>query len=79
MLLQMKLVILNSAKMEANNLNMQPKHSLILIVGPTAVGKTELALQLACELNERTFLKVYNWLEYGHFYRDKNKSKNYHP
>jgi len=30
---------------------MQPKHPLILIVGPTAVGKTELAIQLAERLN----------------------------
>src|SRR3972149_11146761 len=30
---------------------MQPKHPLILIVGPTAVGKTELAIQLAEKLN----------------------------
>src|SRR5512142_1315162 len=28
-------------------LKMQSKHPLILIVGPTAVGKTELAIQLA--------------------------------
>ena len=30
---------------------MQPKPSLILIIGPTAVGKTELAIQLAERLN----------------------------
>gem|GEM_PF-3034223 len=36
------------------------KPSLILIVGPTAVGKTELAIQLAEQLDERAFLNVYN-------------------
>jgi tRNA dimethylallyltransferase len=30
---------------------MQPQHSLILIIGPTAVGKTEVAIQLAERLN----------------------------
>jgi len=32
-------------------LTMQPKPALILIVGPTAVGKTEIAIQLAEKLN----------------------------
>lgn len=32
---------------------MQPKHPLILIVGPTAVGKTELAIQLAEKFAQR--------------------------
>jgi len=32
---------------------MQPKHPLILIVGPTAVGKTEIAIQLAERFAQR--------------------------
>jgi tRNA A37 N6-isopentenylltransferase MiaA len=36
------------------------KPALILIVGPTAVGKTELAIQLAERLDERAFMNVYN-------------------
>ena len=36
------------------------KAPLILIIGPTAVGKTELAIQLAEQFNNRAFANVYN-------------------
>ncbi len=36
------------------------KPLLVLIVGPTAVGKTEITIQLAECLGKRAFLGVYN-------------------
>jgi 2-phosphoglycerate kinase len=68
----------NPALSTVNSSSNSPKHKVIVITGPTAVGKTRLGLELAKKLGGEIIsadsVQVYRGLDVG---SDKVRSSNY--